>query len=475
MAPGYPPEPGKPLPAAYARRWLQNEILEVQIHEGTSAAVYRWEPSFWWGYFSASFLELHDGKWLHAGSHESGGIHFAKANFAVWCRYRDQEAVRRAPVKEPERHLESFVSFLRTEGEDPQAFVLRALAENQLVIMGELHHRPRYWAFNASLVEAVDFARNVGAIYLELPSSDQALVDQFLNSSRLDPEPVIEMLRDMLWAGWHDQSMLDFFVTVWNVNRSLPLGQKLRLVLVDPRPAWRDVKERADARKGDFLRDRKMAGAILRDLRAHRDDPRHGFFIVGLMHAMLDIRSYEGEPRNTAARFLRQKLGMEAVYAIHQHRPVRFGDWQRLERPALGLFDSAFAALDGRPIAFPLNHGPFGQVILDDFLDGRLYTTSRYGDGFSAYLYLGPLDEEIFSPLIPGFYTDEFVRELDRRFRLLNGKGLVEGAGLSRLDGASFTAWMSREWGKPRASWSATSLGPITKWRQGVPEGTAEP
>jgi hypothetical protein len=37
--------------------------------------------------------------------------------------------------------------------------------------MGEVHHRPRYWAFNASLVADPLFAERVGTIYMELPSN----------------------------------------------------------------------------------------------------------------------------------------------------------------------------------------------------------------------------------------------------------------------------------------------------------------
>ena len=172
----------KPLPEVYARRQLKEEIIEVRIHEGNSAAVFRWQPGFWGAYFLTSFLELHKGNWLNAGTDQSDSIHIARAGFANWCRYRDREAARRAPVKDPERHLEPFVSFLRAEGEDPQAFVLNALAGHRLVIMGEVHNRPQYWAFNNSLVQAASFPRNVGVIYLELPSADQAMVDKFLSS-----------------------------------------------------------------------------------------------------------------------------------------------------------------------------------------------------------------------------------------------------------------------------------------------------
>ncbi len=469
------PPAGKPLPAVYARRWLNEEILEVQIHDGTRAAVYRWGPEFWGMGVTTSLLELHEGKWLGAGSLQDPGIQFPRAYFTNWCRYEEQESARRAPVKDPERHLEPFVNFLRAEGQDPQAYVLKALADHELVIMGEVHHRPRYWAFNASLVAAPTFPRHVGVIYLELPKGDQALVDQFLASPRLDPQPVIAVLRDMHWMGWPDQPTLDFFITVWKVNQALPPGQKLRVVLVDRRPTGRNEYDGLDVFLSEKFRDHWMAKAILQDRQTHRDDRRHGLFIVGMLHALLDVTDYGGSPVVTAGSRLREKLGTNAVFAIHQHRPVRFSGSDRLERPALGLFDSAFVALGTRPIAFPLDHGPFGQVLLDHFLDTYVSTTSRYRDAFSAYLYLGPLENEVFSPMIPGFYTDEFVRELDRRHRALFNRGLVKGAGLARLDGVSFTAWMGEGWGKPRANWSAERLGPLTRWQQGLPEETADP
>jgi hypothetical protein len=153
---------------------------------------------------------------------EHSGIQFVRAEFPRWWQYREQEKARRAPVKDPEQHLEPFVSFLRTEAQEPQAYVLKALAEHRVVIIGEVHHRPRYWAFNASLVRAAAFPRDVGVIYLELPRADQALVDQFLSRPQLDPEPVIATLRDMLGEGWPDQPTLDFFLTVWKMNRTLP-------------------------------------------------------------------------------------------------------------------------------------------------------------------------------------------------------------------------------------------------------------
>lgn len=73
----------------------------------------------------------------------------------------------------------------------------------------------------------------------------------------------------------------------------------------------------------------------------------------------------------------------------------------------------------------------------------------------------------MFSPLVPGFYSDDFVRELDRRARMMDGEGLVEAGIVLRLDGESFAAWMGRTWGQPRRDWSADRLGPLHAWEQG--------
>ena len=123
----------------------------------------------------------------------------------------------------------------------------------------------------------------------------------------------------------------------------------------------------------------------------------------------------------------------------------------------LGLFESAFAALTNRPMAFPLDRGPFGELPFDASMD--FVTSGSYRSGFDAFLYLGPLEDEIMSPLVPGFYTDDYAQEVDRRCRLMNGKGLP------KVDGASLVQLRSQWWGQPRREWQA--LGPLNAWHYG--------
>jgi hypothetical protein len=134
-------------------------------------------------------------------------------------------------------------------------------------------------------------------------------------------------------------------------------------------------------------------------------------------------------------------------------------------RLALGLFETAFAALSNKPVAFPLDHGPFGAQVFDASLDEL--TSDSYSKAFHAYLYLGPVEDEVFSPLMPSFYTVQFVQELERRSRVMFGKGLVEAHGVKTADPKGFIEWMSQSWGQPRGEWSARSLGPLNAWHYG--------
>ena len=449
--------------AAYER--LNANILEVRIFKGKHAQVFAKSPHPVKTVIDIRSLELERGRWLNVGNDVVSSLGAARKKFQERCLYVTNTPLKRKPVKDTQSHLRPFIEFLRTDGREPKGFTLEALKRHKVVIMGEIHHRPRYWNFNASLVADPEFPKSVGTIYMELPSHDQELVEKFLGAKECDTSPIIEMLRDNLWMGWPDKPMLDFFVTVWEVNRGLPLAQRLRIVLVDmPRP-WKDIRKREDWKKYDVNRDRFMAENILRDIEAHPQDKRNVLFIVGAGHTMLDLKGMTNKPVKSAGWCLREKLGRENVYAFFPHT-ARMTNMGRVDgRLCLGLFESAFAALKNKPVAFPLTEGPFGEQRFDAFPDRPVSNT--YGDGYDAYLYLGPLEGEIFSPLIPGFYTDEFVKELDRRYRIMFRKALVQGCRLKRLNAESFIGWMSNSWGQPRRRWKKESLGPLNAWSYG--------
>ena len=316
----------QPLPAEVAARFLSIEVFEVHVWDETHAVVIARGDK----YMDLRWLDRVKGRWLNRGNDVTGTIEQARQTISRARCYKAVKLLRdeRPPVADPAAHLRSFVDFLKREGKDPQRFVLEAIEKHRIVILGEIHHRPRYWAFNAALVRSPDLARRVGVIYLELPSNDQPLVNRFLAAPKYDPQPVIEMLRDVLWTGWPDQAMLDFFRTVWEVNQRLPQPQRLRIHLVDMARPWKEIKTRDDWRKHDVDRDQLMAENIVRDLAGPGADQRHALFLVGYGHAMANLAWPGGEPMKSAglastrqAGRSQRLCGFSPWAGHHQQRP----------------------------------------------------------------------------------------------------------------------------------------------------------
>ena len=334
---------------------------------------------------------------------------------------------------------------------------------------GRLASRAIRW-FAGLLLLAGVLAVLLSKALLALWPVDRAAADAFLAGVGSDATQVATALN---WSQWMQQLLppniiaaaadnailaLVVFATLFGFAATrLPQSQRLRLVLVDMARPWKEIQKREDWRKYDVDRDALMAENILRDLREHRDDPRHALFIVGWGHAIKNLTHPGGEPMESAGQRLQATLGRSNVLTVFPHCPVMANRGAVNGRLALGLFDSAFAALTNRPMAFPLDHGPFGELPFDASMD--FVTSDPYRAGFDAFLYLGPLEDEIMSPLVPGFYTDEYAREVDRRCRLMNGKGL------SKVGGASLVALRSPYWGKPRREWQ--TLGPLNAWEYG--------
>ncbi len=444
---------------------LNANILEVRVFDGKFAYVLAKLPYDWKTVIDCRSFELEGGYWLNAGNDVFSSMEKARRKFDIMCGYRVKKPARQK-FEDPREHLRPYVEFLKINGKDPKEFVLEVLREYKVVIIGETHHRPRYWAFNSSLVADPDFAKNVGTIYMELPSNNQALIDKFMAGEKCDTMLVIKMLRNMLWMGWPDQPMLDFFVTVWKANQNLEPEKQLKIVLVDTQRPWEKIKSRDDWRQYDVDRDKYMADNIVRDIQEHPNEKRNRLFIVGVGHTGLNLKFYGGHPLKTSGWYLREVLGANNVFAVFQHRCVMTNMGRVDGRLCLGLFDSAFEAIDNNPIAFTLEKGPFGKQPFDALPDRPVWCS--YRDGFNAYLYLGPLETEIFSPLIAGFYTDEFVKELERRHNLMFAKGWAETYGIKQSNAKNFINWMSGSggsWGRPR-KWR-NQLGSIDAWKYG--------
>ncbi|UCF14516.1 MAG: hypothetical protein JSW59_13965 [Phycisphaerales bacterium] len=449
---------------------LDAQIYEVIIYKNRLARVVaKMRERDTVGYDQRSLFYV-NGRWLNSG-HDglASTIEEARDNFlrkrerlykSNLHRQKRREFLKRQPVADPNSYLKPYVEFLQKQGCQPHSFMMEAFSTYQLVVMGEIHNRPTYWAFNSEVVSDPAFAQTVGTIYMELPSNHQENIDRFLVQNTCDKELVIQMLRDFFEFGWSCKPTLDFFVAVWKVNQALPLNKKLRIRLVDMQRPWEKIQKMEDWQAYIVDRDRFMAKNILDDL-GTKNDKRNGFFVVGMMHAMEELHINEGTQKPSAGWHLKQVLG-DQLFTIFQHAPVMTNKGVTSGRLALGLIDAAFAKLEDRPIAFTLEEGPFGKLPFDGMPDADVYGT--FDDGYDAYLYLIPLEDEILSPLIEGFYSDEFMPEIDRRYRLMNdGKPLFSDIDLPTPE--RVIRMRAAYWGQPR-TW-IQKLGPENAWHYG--------
>lgn len=460
------------VPPERASEYLDARIQEVIIYRDRLALVLAKMTEHGEVGYDPRLLFLHNGRWLNSGQDPlMPTIEEARYWFAQKCEtayeYNQKElgeAVEprwnRPPVADPEAYLKPYVEFLMQQGHEPHAFLMEVLKKYSLVIMGEVHNRPTYWAFNSDLVRDPAFAQAVGTIYMELPSNHQQNIDAFLAGDTCRKELVIQMLRDYFELGWPCKPTLEFFVAAWEVNQKLPADKKLRIRLVDMQRPWEKIQKREDWRAYDVNRDLFMAQNILADRRTC-PDKRNGFFIVGMGHTMKGLRCADQTTAwHSAGWQLKQSLG-DQLFTVFQHAPAMTNRGETSGRLALGLIDSAFAKLNDRPVAFTLQEGPFGKLPFDGMPDKDAYGT--FADGYDAYLYLTPLEDEILSPLIEGFYSQEFMPEIDRRYRLMYGEPLFPD--ISPPTPKRVTETRAAYWGQPQ-SW-VRDLGPENAWHYG--------
>jgi beta-lactamase regulating signal transducer with metallopeptidase domain len=454
-----------------AQDYLNARIVEVRIFKERSARVIAEMKENGVTGYDQRTLFFHKGRWLNSGQDGlAPTLEAARDTFARKCARLNKidserlgepvaERWNRPPVSDPEAYLKPYIDFLKKEGREPHAFMMKAFKKHQLVVMGEIHRRPQYWAFNTELIRDPSFAKTVGTIYMELPSNHQNNIDNFLTQNTCEKEIVIRMLRDFFELGWPCKPTLDFFVAVWQENQKLPTDKKLRIRLVDMQRPWEKIQERKDWQQYAVDRDLFMAQNILKDRQSYKDK-RNGFFIVGMAHAMEGLYFADQKtPRKSAGWHLKQALG-EQLFTVFQHAPVETNKGRVSGRLALGLIDTAFAQLSDRPVAFMLQKGPFGKLPFDGMPDFNVYGSFR--DGYDACLYLIPLEDEIHSPLIDGFYSDDFMPEIDRRYRLMFGKTLFSDIDMptpERVIKRQAYCGQLRKW--------ARILGPENAWHYG--------
>jgi len=358
--------------------------------------------------YSIRWLFFENGKWLNAGEDGRKSIEDARQLIekGVDKNIKDLRKIHAFSVV-PNDTL-AFINYLKNYAREPKEFVLDKLSKYKLVMYGEIHRRKASWDFLQEVVNEKKFIDETAVIFLELGSDKQKDIDKFLANSFVDKELLLNVFRDYMLVGWNDKGKFDFINRIWQINRNLPLDKKIKIVAVDtPRPpdSYKS-KEAMRANAAKYDRDEFMADTILNYLKSI-NDKRNALFIVGTGHVC--------EGSNSAGSILSKKMP-QATYAIFQHSPRVDNTMPIDERIRYGIFDYAFYKFGDKPVAFEIKNSPFGKEPFDGlYYDGN----GTYQDNYDGYIFLGSLDNEPNGEILFDLYSDNFIKELDRRYQIL--------------------------------------------------------
>lgn len=376
-----------------------------------------------------TYLSLEDGKWLNAGEDLGNDLDDAINVFKSKCDNFLNYAHRIKELKSESTDTSALINYLTNNGKAPKEFILDALTNHKIVVYGEVHRRETSWDLMKSVIMNPIFATKVGTIFMEVSSDKQNELDKFIANEELDVEIIQNIFRDLQINGWYDKGMYEFLIETWKLNKTLPKEKSVKLVCVDePRPfgTFKNYEEMKAHFNSILDRNEQMAKIISETISTNKDN-RNSLFIVGNGHAFKSpVPGFAvGRPKNkskpSAASQLTKIFSPDEVFSIFQHCPIISNDGKVRGLIRNGIFDSVFANMGNKPIAFELKDSPFGKEPFDGLYEITYDNeTGNFENNYDAYIFLEPLESENGEYLFYDILTDEYVKELDRRAKMTN-------------------------------------------------------
>lgn len=406
---------------------LRNYILDENIesivsYRDTAAAILTHSEGD--DFILLNFCWIEEGKWVNGGQWMAMDSAEAESILRTQLPVNYENLPRIARIKSMPEDPRPFTAFLSGIEASPEEFLLEMLGTHKLVINGEYHRRKVSWDMLKRLIRLPGFHEKTGRIFMELPSWCQPKMDAFMDSDTLNTGTILEIFREEQPNGWWDRGEFEFICDVWRLNRSLPAGKRIRIVLADYQIPYSKITDRKDARSLEN-RNTHMADVIEETVRTSSDG-RNSLFLVGCAHAYKSRQSGIASAASgqaevpTAGAQLTDRLGAENVFTVFQH--VLPGDNTGNNKTPIrgGMFDRAFEADGNRPVGFRLAGSPFGDEPFDGIYEIKYNaSTGTYADNFDGYLFLHPIADEPQAEPLTEIFTDRFVEEIKRRASVL--------------------------------------------------------
>lgn len=404
------------------KSFLLNSIIEESIiYKDTVACVISQTPN---KVFSIRWFYFENGNWVNAGEDARPGIEECRTDFTTYAKEKYRWIKQRNLIADVHADTLAFVEYLTAKGQNPKDFVISKLAIYKLVMLGEVHFRKWSYDLYTDIVGDKHFAETTSTIFMEFPSNKQEDISRFMLNDTIDHELLLNIFRDYMVNGWNEKPRYDFIITLWHINKKLPDDRKIKLVFVDTPRVY--TEEGIANEKSIGNRDSYMAKMISEFFETYTDK-RNTLFIVGAAHVCKSLKSAGAILGNTMP---------DEVYTVFTHCPrseEHIDDNTRLIRH--GMFDYAFHENGDMPVAFDLRNSPFGKEPFDGLI--RRDISGTFQNNYDGYIFLGRLADEPSSEVLYEIYNDDYVKEIDRRWRELYNSDFKEEWNLEDVNAKS--------------------------------------
>jgi hypothetical protein len=257
---------------------------------------------------------------------------------------------------------------------DPVSVILHALDTQPLVALSEGQHwNEQGHAFRLSLIRDPRFAARVDDIVVEFGSARyQQLLQRFTDGADVRYDRLRQVWENTTQPNtvWDMPIYEEFFQAVHDLNRSLPPGRRIRVLLGDPPIDWTAVSSKDEILKWMAKRDTFAADLVQKEVLAKK---RRALLIFG------DGHFFRSGPEATLVSLI-EKESPGTVFSIAAPtsadlRPIQPGvaEWRA---PSIALLEGTM-----------LGAAPFGPYYE---LSGSEWESMRMEGQFDALLYLGP-------------------------------------------------------------------------------------
>jgi len=325
---------------------------------------------------------------------------------------------------------------IKEDGQDPLTFVNEKLDSHGLIIFDDgLHSAAEPFDFYRELVKSEKFQEHQPFIFLELIHTHlQPILDAYFSSPEKDSTLLIPVFQtDYSGYGLRYQTYLDLLSTVWDVNKELPDGDKIKVIGVNQPIYWEAIHSRKEYDlflESLIARDYYMF-AIMEKFMAKFREGRKGIFITNTRHAYKKIRNRSGNLHHNTATFFYQHypgksytIRIDNVF-LHISEKLNSVDkrtaegldqysynWKLINN---GAWNEAVQQTGGYPVAVPVEGNAFGNTLYV----GNLQKGQTISDAYDALIFLKPPPDFEFSGAFSYIYSPDFIKELRRRISVL--------------------------------------------------------